>query len=254
MPLIEPGLWRTTNKVEVAIQRLRSFEPPEGYYLAFSGGKDSVTLLALAQMAGVKFDAHYSITSVDPPELVQFIKRQHPEVARDYPGTTMWKSIVKHGMPPTRIARFCCNELKEGCGSGRFVLTGIRAQESNARKHRKMVDVCLRDGSKRYLHPFIDWTSQDVWEFIRAEGIAYCSLYDEGFTRLGCIMCPMQRGKRRMVDAERWPHYYGMYLRTFGKMLSERKSPPKLNWQTAQDVMDWWLWADTKHEGQGRLI
>lgn len=62
------------TKVETAIERIKTFEPPEGYFLAFSGGKDSVVIKALADMAGVKYDAHYNITSVDPPELVRFVK------------------------------------------------------------------------------------------------------------------------------------------------------------------------------------
>ena len=62
------------DKVQTAIKRLQTFEPPEGYYLAFSGGKDSVVVKALADMANVKYDAHYALTSVDPPELVHFVK------------------------------------------------------------------------------------------------------------------------------------------------------------------------------------
>lgn len=55
------------EKLDKALQRLKSFEPEEGYFLAFSGGKDSQCVYHLAQMADVKFDAHYSVTSVDPP-------------------------------------------------------------------------------------------------------------------------------------------------------------------------------------------
>ena len=80
------------NKVEVAIERLQSFEPKDGYYLAFSGGKDSQCIYHLAEQAGVKFDAHYRVTSVDPPELVQFIKRQYPNVALDVPHYKEWHS------------------------------------------------------------------------------------------------------------------------------------------------------------------
>lgn len=58
------------TKVEVAIERLKAFEPPDGFYLAFSGGKDSIVVKKLADMAQVKYDAHYSVTSVDPPELM----------------------------------------------------------------------------------------------------------------------------------------------------------------------------------------
>ena len=81
MALIENTLFGTENKVELSITVLRSFEPAEGYYLAFSGGKDSVVVKALCDMAGVKYDAHYSVTSVDPPELVWFIKEYYPDVS-----------------------------------------------------------------------------------------------------------------------------------------------------------------------------
>ena len=73
------------DKVQLAIKRLKAFEPPEGYYLAFSGGKDSQAVYHLAKMAGVKFDAHYCVTSVDPPELVKFIKTHYPDVSREIP-------------------------------------------------------------------------------------------------------------------------------------------------------------------------
>lgn len=131
------------TKVEVAIERLKTFEPPEGYYLAFSGGKDSITIKALADMAGVKYDAHYNVTSVDPPELVQFIKKHHPDVAFEYPRykdgkvVTMWNLIPQKKMPPTRVVRYCCEKLKEGGGEGRFVVTGVRWAESAKRKNNR---------------------------------------------------------------------------------------------------------------------
>ena len=55
------------KKIDTFIRMLQSFEPEEGYYLAFSGGKDSQCIYHLAKMAGVKFDAHYNVTSVYPP-------------------------------------------------------------------------------------------------------------------------------------------------------------------------------------------
>ena len=120
------------DKVEIAVQRLRSFEPPEGYYVAFSGGKDSQCVYHLCKMAGVKFDAHYAITSVDPPELVRFIKANYPNVAferQHYPDgrpITMWSLIADHTLPPTRKVRYCCAALKEPGGQGRIVVTGVR--------------------------------------------------------------------------------------------------------------------------------
>lgn len=106
------------DRVQVAIERIQTFEPPDGYYLAFSGGKDSVVIKALADMAEVKYDAHYSLTSVDPPELVQFIKSFDDviiDVPKDKDGNriTMWNLIPRKKMPPTRIVRYCCKELKD---------------------------------------------------------------------------------------------------------------------------------------------
>lgn len=101
------------DKVQVAIDRLKLLEPPEGYYLAFSGGKDSVVIKALADMAGVKYDAHYTLTSVDPPELVRFVKT-FPDVIIERPKDkngnqiTMWNLIARKAMPPTSLVRYCC--------------------------------------------------------------------------------------------------------------------------------------------------
>ena len=120
---------KTRTKLEIAIQRLKSFEPPEGYFLAFSGGKDSQCIYHLAQMAGVKFDAHYHVVSVDPPELIYFIRKHYPDVIFDIPHdengkrVSMWSLIPTKGMAPTRIARYCCAELKEPNGVGRVTVT-----------------------------------------------------------------------------------------------------------------------------------
>lgn len=125
------------NKVKIAIDRMRAFEPPEGYYLAFSGGKDSVTLKALADMAGVKYDAHYNVTTVDPPELTRFIKIVHPDVVWELPKMTMRQLIIREQTPPTRIMRYCCKELKESEGKGRATLTGVRWAESTNRRNKQ---------------------------------------------------------------------------------------------------------------------
>ena len=107
------------DKVETAIKRLHAFEPAEGYYVAFSGGKDSQCVYHLCQVAGVKFDAHYAVTSVDPPELVRFIKDKYPDAQferqHDKNGKpiTMWSLIAEHTLPPTRKVRYCCSALKE---------------------------------------------------------------------------------------------------------------------------------------------
>ena len=240
--LRETNLFETVDKVKIAIARLKEYEPPEGYYLAFSGGKDSIVVHHLAERAGVKFTAHYNHTTVDPPELIYYMRKHYPSVIVRKPKLSMWKLIVKKKMPPTRLVRYCCEILKEGGGAGRFVLTGVRWQESVKRSKRRLVEACIKGPAKRFLHPIIDWTSDEVWEYIHANKMPYCSLYDEGFKRIGCIMCPAAR-RRMKMEMKRYPTYYRAYLHAFGKMLDsytpERRA--ELSWKTAQEVMDWWI-------------
>lgn len=237
------------TKVEVAIERIRQISPRGGsYYLAFSGGKDSVVIKALCDMAGVKYDAHYRITSVDPPELVRFIKEKHPDVSMDFPRykdgsvITMWNLIPKKTMPPTRVVRYCCQYLKEDGGEGRDKITGVRWAESNRRKAKRsglevqdhkdrtkldpdnmdddMVRYCMQ--SKGFiLNPIIDWDDEDVWEFIHRYNIPYCELYDKGFKRLGCIGCPMSA--HRKEELEMYPKFREAYIRAFDRMIENQK-------------------------------
>lgn len=237
------------DKVKIAIDRLKQFEPEEGYYLAFSGGKDSITIKALADMAGVKYDAHYNLTTVDPPELVYFIRDKHPDVIIDKSELSMWQLIEKKCTPPTRISRYCCRDLKEGGGAGRKVITGVRWAESNQRKGRRMVEVCMQDDTKTFLHPIIDWKDAEVWEFIKGYKVPYCELYDQGYKRLGCIMCPMQGGEGMLRDAKRYSKYYQTYLRTFKRMLNERRRKGlETTWQTPEEVMHWWIYNPPKQD------
>jgi phosphoadenosine phosphosulfate reductase len=225
---------------ELAIARIQEYEPPEGYYLALSGGKDSIIIYDLAVRAGVKFDAHFSVTTVDPPEVLKFIKEYYPDVIWERPKMSMYQLIVKKGVPPTRLMRYCCREIKEIHGKKRLVMMGLRRKESVNRRNRKLYEQSRLDTETWYLNPIIDWSNNDVWSYIRSRQIPYCCLYDEGQDRIGCIMCPMQSTKAMKLDAERYPKYYRAYLRTFTRMLKSRP-PGHYQWQTAEDVMDWWI-------------
>lgn len=243
MPLKELTLFGERDKVQIAVDRLKQFEPQEGYYLAFSGGKDSITIYKLAELADVKFDAHYHITTVDPPELVRFIKQYYPCVSRDRPEMSMFRLIKKNFWPPMRQQRYCCRELKEVGGHGRIVVTGVRWAESPKRAQRRMLESCFSDKGKVYLHPVIDWTNEDVWEFIHLYNLPYCPLYDEGFERLGCIMCPQESNQQNIQrQIEKWPKFVKAYINTLDKVIESRKSlGRKCTFNTGQELFDWWI-------------
>lgn len=122
------------EKEQRAIQYLKTFEPKsEPYYLCYSGGKDSDCIRILAELAGVKHDIVHNHTTADAPETVRYI-RSIPKIEISYPELTMWQLIVKKKMPPTRLARYCCEKLKERGGMGRIKVTGVRWEESASRK------------------------------------------------------------------------------------------------------------------------
>lgn len=228
-------------KDDEALERIKYLFPPEGYYVAYSGGKDSTVILDLIRRSGVPYDAHYNLTTVDPPELVAHVRKQ-PDVEIHHPAESMWALIVRNGMPPTQLVRYCCRLLKERGGEGRTVVTGVRWAESPRRAKRQMVETCYQDGTRHYLHPVIDWSHEDVWAYIRDRGLPYCSLYDEGHKRLGCILCPLASKRKRLREAERWPQYKQAYLNTFERMLAEReRKGKKTQWKDADDVYRWWL-------------
>ena len=254
------------DKVQIAINRLKSFEPKDGYYVAFGGGKDSIVVLDLVKRSGVKYDAHYTITSVDPPELVRYIRKYHPDVSMDYPRdaqgkvVTMWNLIPTHTIPPTRQARYCCASIKEVNGKGRVTVTGVRWDESSRRKKlhgvanihtqskkiinnaletnpaaklndrgslimnddndesRRLVENCYRT-RKVMVNPIVDWTDEEVWEYIHERNLPYCELYDQGYSRIGCIGCPLSGSNNMRKEFERYQKYKENYIRAFNRMI-----------------------------------
>ena len=126
------------KKIDKSIMRLKEFEPEDGFWVGYSGGKDSDCLKILCRLANVKHELVHSLTTVDAPETVQYIKNQ-PDVKIERPELSMWRLIEKKMFPPTRIYRYCCQELKEYGGKGRLIVTGVRWSESVRRKNNRGV-------------------------------------------------------------------------------------------------------------------
>ena len=124
---------RLTAEAVAFIRRAESLAlkmDARGIHVAFSGGKDSQVLLALAEMAGVRHHAEMQLTSVDPPQVVRFVRENYPQVHLNRPRTTMYKLIIRKHILPTRVIRYCCSEFKEFAGRGSVTATGIRRAES----------------------------------------------------------------------------------------------------------------------------
>ena len=127
------------NKVDKAIETIQKAESlalkyqDYGFHLAFSGGKDSQVIYELCKMAGVKFRPVMQVTTIDPPEVMRFIRKNYPDVILERPEINFYKLIVKKMGLPTRRMRYCCQYLKEQAGAGTVTIIGIRRAESNKR-------------------------------------------------------------------------------------------------------------------------
>lgn len=184
---------------------------------------------------------------------------------------TMWTLIPQKRMPPTRFARYCCNILKENTGKGRFIATGVRRAESAKRASResfeilgsrKQYGVLLTDDevftqdntekrrqfetcrlkAKRTVNPIIDWTDDDVWDYIRSERIDINPKYSDGYKRVGCVGCPLSSKCNRMREFEEYPTYKRAYIRAFDKMLDVRNAKGlQTEWKNGEEVFEWWV-------------
>ena len=243
MTLIVDTLEGTIDRVAVALERIKAHEPAEGYYVAFSGRKDSQVILDLVERSGVKFDAHYHVTTVDPPELVRFIRSQYPDVEWSRPEESMFQLIRRKRLPPTRRVRYCCDYLKENGGGGRIVITGVRWAESPRRRKRGLTESCFKDKTRVFVNPIIDWLDEDVWEYLNGRGIPHCELYDQGFDRLGCVMCPLQSARGMKRDEQRWPKFAAMYRRAcraaYAKSMEDGHEYG--HFKNGDQIYDWFL-------------
>lgn len=255
------------DKIEYSINLLRKAEKmamkysDKGFFLAFSGGKDSQALYHIAELGGVKFEPHYSLTTLDPPELVKFIKTQYPDVIIDRPERTFLQLCLKKKALPTQTMRFCCAELKETKGAGRVTLTGIRREESSKRSKRNEFELndrtfsgtidqfnreketdfaCINGKDKIIINPMLDWTEKDVWEFLNeVVKVPHCKLYDEGWRRIGCLFCPMATRRELQKMSLRYPKYKAAIVRTIHKLRlgGYVKGHDDL---TDEEVFEWW--------------
>lgn len=250
----------------------------KGYYLAFSGGKDSQCLYHVACLAGVKFEAHYQLTTIDPPEVVRFIKFNYPDVKVDLPEMTFSHLCLKKKALPTRIMRFCCSELKETKGAGTVTLTGVRKQESVNRAKRNEAEIisrtesrrfsntyeqfdqftrqkemenvqCIRGKDKIVINPIIYWSEHDVWYFLNeVVAVNHCSLYDDGVKRIGCLFCPMSSQKEILRECNRYPKYKDMIIRTIHRLrengylsdYTDLTDDEVFKWWTSKQSLDYW--------------
>ena len=209
------------KKVDRAVKLIQSAgKDGQVVEVAYSGGKDSDVILELTRMAGIKYRAIYKNTTIDPPGTIAHVKAQGVEIRRAR--QTFFQLVAQKGYP-SRFVRFCCSELKEYKILDRSIM-GVRKSESVARSKRYQEPTkCLYYGSKKVhveaFYPILDWSDQDVADFISEKGIKCHPLYydEQGRfhveRRLGCMCCPLAYKKHRIEEFKRYPNMVKAYIR-----------------------------------------
>lgn len=272
-----------------SILLLREFEAialhrhPLGYVVGYSGGKDSDVMIELFIAAGVKFHVIHNHTTLDAPETVYYIRKKFAEFEGGgisckiyYPQRSFWDLCYHKLMMPTRIARFCCTELKEKqIPELRFATHsfGVRKAESTSRAAKrdsiefrnrlrptdvkkfhfdnteevKQTDMCYTF-NYFIVNPLAYWTDKNIWDFIGGNNLEINPLYCQGFNRVGCIGCPMA-STHRLVEFERYPKYEKLFIKLCDKIIKERTrqgKPNKYGFKDGQEYFDFWLEIDPK--------
>ena len=263
------------DKIDYSIALMRKaeklaleYDPVDGFYLAFSGGKDSQTIYHLAQMAGVRFKAWMNFTSADPGEVIRFVKHQYPDVERIPPKISIYNLAKKKKILPTRFARWCCAEYKETSGKGKVTILGVRHEESIKRRSRKELEMihgrktkfadnfdqfsehketmvtCVDGKDKVLLSPILDWTEKDVWTFLNeVVKVPHCEVYDKGYSRVGCVLCPMASSRMKRKFAEDYPYAKKKWIETIDYLQNNIwwKKKGEILDLTAEEYFDYWI-------------
>jgi phosphoadenosine phosphosulfate reductase len=254
------------EKIDHSIALIRKAEklalkmrPEMGFHVGFSGGKDSQAVLELVKMAGVKYRAVYSVTTNDPADNVRFIKQHYPDVEFSVPEKSYFQLIAQKGVP-TMFNRWCCALFKETAGVGYVVLTGVRKEESRKRAayeevgkwsrskdEKGRVDLdkmeanefrCVGGKDKFMVYPILEWTEEDVWEFIALRRLPVNPCY-KTHKRVGCVFCPFARPKEVRAYCETHPKLKAAFINAIEQYREKAKGRQRLS--SAEDYFDWWV-------------
>ncbi len=237
---------KTPQITDEAVSYLKDNLSDEGeIFVGFSGGKDSICTAELFRLSGLPYQLYYSFTGIDAPDVVQFIRKYYPECIFLKPKRTFWRDLSVN-VPPSDRLRWCCTSLKKKSSwdlPHKLRSLGIRAEESSKRANRKRTNI-WKEKDHVYYQPIFHWKEWQVWDFINKNKLPYPKLYDEGFDRIGCVVCPYHSeptGRMHKMYRDRWPGFFKKYESAISDLFYKRISQGKqMFYNTPQEFCDAW--------------
>ncbi|MCX4376017.1 MAG: phosphoadenosine phosphosulfate reductase family protein [Lachnospiraceae bacterium] len=274
----EQSLLNKNIKLIQEFERSALMRNPLGYVVGYSGGKDSDVLVSLFIRAGVKFCIVHNHTTLDMPETVYYIKRKFAKWEQQgipckiyYPNTNFWSLCLQKKMLPQRQFRFCCAMLKEAQipelkQSVRSF--GVRKAESKKRlllrdsietrnredysdqqrfhfddtEQVKEIGACYTN-NYFIVNPLAYWSDDYLWDYIESEKIEINPLYHCGFSRIGCIGCPMAGVEGRIKEFERYPKFKNRFIKLCNDITQLRniQTTNKKSFKSGTEYFEWWI-------------
>ena len=170
--------------------------------VSFSGGKDSLACLCLAQKTLFRPEVIFINTGLEFPETVDYVHKLCDDQKlrlQEIKGESGFFEQVKNFGPPAKDFRWCCKTnklgpmtsfLKEHYPKGCVTIDGRRIYESFNRSTIKAVERNPYVPSQTTLAPIRNWRALEVMLYIYWNKIEPNPLYEEDFERIGCWLCP----------------------------------------------------------------
>ena len=253
------------------------------FYVAFSGGKDSIATLDIVQRAlpHNAFKVVFGDTQMEFPDTynlvdtveascraagIDFIRAKSEQVPAD-----TWRVFG----PPAEVRRWCCSvhkttpqilTLRQITGKSNFTgvaLCGVRHSESVRRSTYKPVTPSAKHKEQIAAYPIIDWSSAEVYLYIYAYNLPMNDAYKKGNRRAGCLVCPMAGGSRDWITDTDYPAAVKPFRAVIADMYSRQYAGAELDhyvtvgWKYRRDGRDLPLepgYAEYKKDGIQHII
>lgn len=232
------------------------------FYIAFSGGKDSVVALDIVQRALPHncFFVLFGNTNMEFPDTYDVIKQIREECFNN--GIQFYQTESKLTPeqtwrcfgPPSTINRWCCNVhktspqinfLKNIIGKKDYIglaFTGVRSEESLSRSSYDFVNNGVKHTGQISCHTILDWNSAEVFLYIYARKLVLNKAYTKGNTRVGCLVCPNSSGKNDYIKRYSYQNQVDFYL----EQISSSSGKSNYSKEELKDFIDAGFWRTRK--------